>query len=297
MLKSELLEREAEARRTELAATFDELRARVTPGHVLDQLIDYTTESGGGDFLRTLRDQSLANPLALGLVGAGLAWLMLFSGNEPQRPKASSVIRGIRRYLDSRERAGGAISEGRDRVADVAYRASGAVDSIAASARHTTDTASALRDAASSALPRSTRRTATGVRAFASSSAATSRDMIDFCRDHPLVLAGLGVALGAAMGAAFPSTEAERQVSGEASADLKGQTRAFKAEQHEKSKSVTEAVLSEVQNRIKEGSQQFPTASSGIVPSQLEKPQVDKARAEGRESNRPERVGPRDERG
>jgi hypothetical protein len=295
MLKSELLEREAEARRTELAATFDELRARVTPGHVLDQLIDYTTESGGGDFLRTLRDQSLANPLALGLVGAGLAWLMLFSGNEPHRPKASSVIRGIRRYLDSREHTGGAMSEARDRVADVAYRATGAADSIAASARHAKDAASAL-DAGSSALPRSAKRTATGMRAFASSSAATSRNMIDFCRDHPLVLAGLGVALGAAMGAAFPSTEAEGQVTDEASGDLKEQTRVFTAQQHEKSKSMTDAVLSEVQNRIKEG-QQSPTASPSIVPSQLEKPQVDKARAEGRELNRPEKVGPREERG
>jgi ElaB/YqjD/DUF883 family membrane-anchored ribosome-binding protein len=296
MLKSELLEREAEARRTELAATFDELRARVTPGHVLDQLIDYTTESGGGDFLRTLRDQSLANPLALGLVGAGLAWLMLFRGNEPHRPKASSVIRGIRRYLDSRESSSGAISETRDRVADLAYRPTGAADTIAASARHAKDAASTLRDASSSALPRSAKQTAASVRAFASSSAATSKNMIDFCRDHPLVIAGLGVALGAAMGAAFPLTEAERQETREASGDLKEHTRGFTAQQHEKSKSVTDAVLSEVQNRIKEG-QQSPTASPSIVPSQLEKPHVDKARAEGRESNRPEKVGPREERG
>src|SRR5712671_3370902 len=47
MLKSELLEREAEARRAQLAQTFDELRARVTPGHVLDRLVDYATDAGG----------------------------------------------------------------------------------------------------------------------------------------------------------------------------------------------------------------------------------------------------------
>src|SRR6516165_6653522 len=79
MLRSELLEREAEARRIELAETFEELRARATPGHVLNKLVDYAGESGGVDFFRNLRDQTVANPLALGLVGAGLVWLMMGS--------------------------------------------------------------------------------------------------------------------------------------------------------------------------------------------------------------------------
>src|SRR6516225_1476034 len=86
MLRSELLEREAEARRIELAETFDELRARATPGHVLDQLVDYATDSGGADFFRNLRDQTVANPLAVGLVGAGLAWLILSNGKDGRRP-------------------------------------------------------------------------------------------------------------------------------------------------------------------------------------------------------------------
>src|SRR3974390_3385541 len=85
MLRSELLEREAEARRLELAKTFDELRSRATPGHMLDQLVDYATESGGADFFRNLRDQTIANPLALGLVGAGLAWLMMSHGRDGRR--------------------------------------------------------------------------------------------------------------------------------------------------------------------------------------------------------------------
>src|SRR5262249_59569958 len=96
MLKSELLERDAEARRVQLAETFDELRARVTPGHVLDRLVDYATDSGGVDFFRNLRDQTVANPLALGLVGAGLAWLMLSKGRDGRRPYGSSPPGGRR---------------------------------------------------------------------------------------------------------------------------------------------------------------------------------------------------------
>jgi ElaB/YqjD/DUF883 family membrane-anchored ribosome-binding protein len=272
MLKSELLEREAEARRLELAATFDELRARATPGHVLDQLIDYATEYGGGDFLRNLRDQTVANPLALGLVGAGLAWLMLSSRKERRRPDGSSAIRGIRSYLaNSRERASTAVSGARDRVADVAQRATEAADSIATTAKQAKDAAS------------------TAASSLRNASLPQSQDLIDFCRDQPLVLAGLGVAVGAAMGAALPSTEAEHQLLGEASGDLKEQTRAFAAEQYEKSKSAAGAALGEVHSPISEGGQQSVTGSSSIVPSQ-----PDKTRTEVREATRPEKAGPRD---
>jgi hypothetical protein len=160
MLKSELLEREAEARRAQLAQTFDELRARVTPGHVLDRLVDYATDSGGSDFFRNLRDQTVANPLALGIVGAGLAWLMLSNGR-PARGTPPYRGRGRMRtyFAGARERTGNALGDAaagaRDRVADAAYRASEAAGSIGATARTARDaaleTASAWREAAGSA--------------------------------------------------------------------------------------------------------------------------------------------------
>jgi hypothetical protein len=266
MLKSELLEREAEARRAQLAQTFDELRARVTPGHVLDRLVDYATDSGGADFFRNLRDQTVANPLALGIVGAGLAWLMLSSGRSRRPPGAYYRGRGrIRTYFaDAGERAGNALGEAaagaRDRVADAAY-AAGSVGATARTARDAAlETASQWREAAGSAtsstyeqarsrvsetraalggaastvyggVAQSAGRTAEGMKAFATGAATTSRDMFDFCCDQPLVLAGLGVALGAAVGAAFPSTETEGQLMGEASDELKERTRAFAQEQ------------------------------------------------------------------
>src|SRR5713101_4717957 len=247
MLKSELLEREAEARRAQLAETFDELRGRVTPGHVLDRLVDYATDSGGADFFRNLRDQTVANPLALGIVGAGLAWLMLSNGR-PARSAPGAPYRGRGRmrtyFAGARERTGNALGEAaagaRDRVADAAYRASEAAGSIGATARTARDAAlettsqwreaagSALRDTTSSTyeqarsragetraalggaastvyggVAQSAGRTAEGMKAFATGAATTSRDMFDFCRDQPLVLVGLGVALGAAVGAAF----------------------------------------------------------------------------------------------
>jgi hypothetical protein len=327
MLKSELLEREAEARRIELSDTFEELRARVSPGHVLDQLVDYATESGGVDFFRNLRDQTVANPLALGLVGAGLAWLMMSTGRESRRPygvypRRAARMRGY--FAGTRERAGNAVSEARntvsdaaadvrdrvaeaagmarDRVADAATMASDAAGSVASTARtardaafgaasslgerarsRAGDTTAALGEAASTlygGVAYSAGRTASGVQALASGTAATSRDVFDFCRDQPLVLAGIGLALGAAMGAVFPSTETERHLMGEASNDFKEQTRALAAENYERSR---EAVVGEFQSRVKEGSRSLADSPS-IVPHQEEVREI-------QETTRPERIG------
>jgi hypothetical protein len=334
MLRSELLEREAEARRLELAETFDELRARATPGHVLDQLVDYASGSGGVDFFRNLRDQTVANPLALGLVGAGLAWLMMSSGRDARRgaydpyayeeaPRSRGRMGGY--FASTRERAGDAtggarhfVSDAghfvsdtaagmRDRVADAAHMASDAAGSIASTARSARDaafgtasslgeqarsragdTGAALGSAASSlygGVAHSAGRTASGVRAFASGTASTGRDAFDFARDQPLVLAGLGLALGAAMGAAFPSTETERQLMGEASDDLKERTQAFAAENYEKSRSVAEAVYGELQNRAGEGGQSL-TGHTSIVPV-IEEEEI----TEIQEAIRPDRIG------
>jgi hypothetical protein len=354
MLRSELLEREAEARRLELADTFDELRARATPGHVLDQLVNYATDSGGGDFFRNLRDQTVANPLALGLVGAGLAWLML-SGRDGRRPYGAydpydpyghdgpPPRSRMRNYLsNTRERAGSVMSGARDRVSGAAHTAShlasgaaglasgashlasDAAGSVASTVRHARDaafdTASNWRDATSSTYEHSRSRagdvtsataavlgdaasavyggvaqsaglTASGVRALASGTASTGRDLAGYARDQPLVLMGLGVALGAAMGAAFPSTETERQLMGEASDDLREQTRAFAAEGYEKTRSAAAAVLGDVQSRVREGgssSQQQAASTHSIIP--VEEEEI----TEITETFRPERIGLRD---
>jgi len=332
MLESELLEREAEARRAQLAQTFDELRARVTPGHVLDRLVDYATDSGGADFFRNLRDQTVANPLALGIVGAGLAWLMLSNGR-PARSAPGAPYRGRGRmrtyFAGARERTGNALGEAaagaRDRVADAAYRASEAAGSIGATARTARDaalqTASQWREAAGSAaaslrdttyeqarsragetraalggaastvyggVAQSAGRTAEGMKAFATGAATTSRDMFDFCCDQPLVLAGLGIALGAAVGAAFPSTETEDQLMGEASDEVRERTRAFAQEHYETSRSTAEAALDKVHQKVKESSQSLMGHPS-IVPSGAEG-----EIRELQEPVRPERIGLRD---
>jgi len=86
MTKSEQLEHDAERIRTHLAETVIELRGRLTLGHAVDQLFDLSSDSAALEILRNLRDKTVANPLAVGIVGAGMAWLMYSRGREARRP-------------------------------------------------------------------------------------------------------------------------------------------------------------------------------------------------------------------
>src|SRR5438034_8552965 len=80
MTYSEQLERETQSCRGELADTLDELRARMTPGEVVDQLVDYAKDTTGGLFFENLKQQVANNPLPVALMGAGFAWLMFGKG-------------------------------------------------------------------------------------------------------------------------------------------------------------------------------------------------------------------------
>jgi hypothetical protein len=81
---SEQLEQEAEIARTNLAADLDELRHRITPGQIADEVVDYARDTPiaefGGNLVRDLRE----NPLPLLLIGAGIAWSIFNSSRRPR---------------------------------------------------------------------------------------------------------------------------------------------------------------------------------------------------------------------
>ena len=89
--QSEKLEREAGRTRAQLSETLDELRARMTPGQVIDQLIDYAREGPVAQFGRNLAREVRENPLPLVLIGVGIAWLMLASSRSSRAMIASAA--------------------------------------------------------------------------------------------------------------------------------------------------------------------------------------------------------------
>src|SRR6185437_6869172 len=76
---TEQLERDTERTRLELANTIEELRDRLTPGQVLDEVLDYASDGDVGDYLRNFKRQIVDNPIPIGLMGASMAWLLAAS--------------------------------------------------------------------------------------------------------------------------------------------------------------------------------------------------------------------------
>lgn len=81
---SEQLECEAEIARHNLAADLDELRHRMTPGQIVDEVADYARDTPVAEFARNLMRDVRENPLPLLLIGAGVAWSIIASLRRPR---------------------------------------------------------------------------------------------------------------------------------------------------------------------------------------------------------------------
>ena len=259
MSTSEQLEREAEQTRAEIASMLEELRSRMTPGQIVDQVLDFVRDSTGGQFFNNLRRQVADNPMPVALMGAGLAWLVLAGRNGSRRELTSE-----RRYIpDSdygteesgdyygttgiyeRETTGGVAERAREagsRVAETASSISSSVANAASSASSSVaDAANSVAGAASAALDASAGRARRAAELIGNSGSALRRNTIaasrgigNFLQEQPLVLAAAGLAIGAALGAMFPATRTENELMGEASDNIKKRAKEVAEEQMEK---------------------------------------------------------------
>jgi hypothetical protein len=266
MATSEQLEREAEATRAQIAATLDELRGRMTTGQIVDQLVDYARDSGGGEFARNFGRQVVGNPIPVALVGAGIAWLMMAGRSVPSDDiaagmseagrrreaggRSSAAARRAREWAQQTRDTAAQLNQGAADVgASLQESASAAGNAVRDSASAAYDTASstyaAAADTASSAYAAAAECSRQGADAIArgasriSDRVATSgQGILTLLQEQPLVLAGLGLAIGSLLGAALPMTDAEDELMGEASDAAKSEAKARAAEQVEKGKAV-----------------------------------------------------------
>jgi hypothetical protein len=307
MKSSAQLEREAEETRSELARTLDELRGRITPGQLIDEAVDYARETTGGEFFRNLSRQVAANPLPVALIGAGVSWLALAKGKSgvagsrdgsPGRAAEWSTAAG-HRANEAASRAADMAGSWSDSAADTAdratssmadagtamgERASAAYESMTEGAASTydsmrsgaTDTASRVGGAAADAYGRfadTAGRTSSAIAQSASDAgqrvAGFGTDALAFCRSQPLVLAGLGLALGAVLGAIMPPTDAEDRLMGDTSDRLKDKARGAAEEQIEKAKTAVEGGIEQAQTQAEHlAGAVGEAAATSIVPEQ-----------------------------
>jgi hypothetical protein len=253
MSHAEQLEQETEQTRAQIADTLDELRACMTPGHVLHQLADRMSDGAAAAFARNLKDQTVNNPLPVALIGAGLAWLMLSPrGSSSTTGRAGGDAAGT--VGDAAGSMADSAQQGAAQTADTVRETAG---SMADSAQETANQAT-MRGSAGS-MSDSIQRAASagyegiteGARRSASSLSESTKiakqrtlqsgsAFIDFCRDQPVVLAGLGLAVGAVIGTFLPTSETEDRLMGETSDRVKERVQDLASEQYESAKRVGE---------------------------------------------------------
>lgn len=83
------LQREVEQQRSRLEDRIDQIQEKLSPGQLVDELLNYT-KGGGGDFLNSLQKNVTANPLPVALLGVSLAWLIAKPGSSSAASSTSS---------------------------------------------------------------------------------------------------------------------------------------------------------------------------------------------------------------
>lgn len=207
---SDDLEREAERVRAQLAGTAEELRARVSPGQIVDDLMTALRDGGANDMLETLKAQMRANPMAIAMIGGGLAWLML--GRTDGSDRYDDPQPGVQPYPGI-GRPRGYDSDGDDTgVTLVAAHSRPAIgvtkDRVAGALHDVTSTAERKMYEAADSLRHGTRDAVRGLR----DGSHRARGAVSHALDRePLLVGAMGFAAGAVVGAMLPATEIERR--------------------------------------------------------------------------------------
>jgi len=257
------LERDAERVRAQLAQTTEQLKEKMTPGQLMDEVMQYFKDGDSTQLLNNLRTQVRDNPMALAMVGAGFAWLMMGQGvsaptngvtrNGHLRPNGNGLhaaSSGMARSHTvaatsngasadhwSRESAssgesGSMLKEGVASVRDAVGNAAAAAGDLAASASDSvSSTMHDWRDAAGS-----------GASQIAEAGAALGQKarttFMDALEREPLILGALGLAAGAALGAMLPATRTEQEYLGPLGEQAKKAASETMAEGMDKAKQV-----------------------------------------------------------
>jgi hypothetical protein len=239
------IERDVERTRAEIEDTVDALRDKMSIGQIVDEVSHYLRDSGGNEMVSNLSAQARANPMALGLVGIGLAWLMSGRGQPSMGYEGHSVATtsagaGLR---DASARMGETAASAKGRAAETGRRAGEAVTSRVHQAG----------DAMSSRMHQAGDAAADAYGRMSDRAARAQRTVADIIEDEPLIVAGLGLAVGAAIGAMLPPTDTENRVLGEHRDRLKEDVEGMAREEWDKAKSVAKDSAAAALNEAEKG--------------------------------------------
>jgi len=210
MTSSARLQEEANVARSGLSSALDELRQSATTTAITTGAMTFAKD-GSSAVARAAVDRAMANPLATMVIGAGL--LLLLAGDK----KVGSAVSGL---VDK------GTSAAKSAADSVSSAAGHLTDRVTGSAANIADAATARAGEAQGMLAKGqqqandmlTKRKEQGQQAL-----QQAQDLIEqgrgkfeqFAQDQPILVAALGMALGAAIGASVPITRVEQQYLGD----------------------------------------------------------------------------------
>jgi ElaB/YqjD/DUF883 family membrane-anchored ribosome-binding protein len=237
------LRKQSELSRANLTATVRELRDRfsdtttdvqalLSPTRVKEEVKSYARRTGD-DFYQRVEDKIRQNPLQAAAIGAGLAYpalsiirripipLMLLgagfwlAGRSGQRPQPEDMLSGQGQAAP--KRAGRMVTDAPSIVSDLGQQveshlertATMASEKVSQTANAASERLSEIAATASQSLSEAT----THSQAWAKDTVGRSqKSMNDFVERNPMLVAGLGIGVGALFAAMLPVTRTERKV-------------------------------------------------------------------------------------
>lgn len=195
------LENEIRMIRAEMDGTLRELERKFSPGELLDRAL-HQLPGGPKEFANNLGSALRDNPLPATLTGIGIAWLMAASSHQPYerrvhstgaaREKLEELSQTVgEKFHQVSERMHGGISHAKERMHEKRGSVSEGMDS-----------ARALAGEVGHGVQERGRH--------------MRESFVDMRDEHPVLLAGIGLAVGALIGAAMPPTRSEDRLMGEA---------------------------------------------------------------------------------
>jgi hypothetical protein len=257
-------EQEAETTRRSLARSLNELNEQLTPGRIVDEVLTYGRD-GGGVFVRSFSNAMRDNPMPALLIGAGV---MMFLSEKIGIMRPGNGRYAARRSYESEEETGQGIaadakekvSRATEGVKETVKEGLAAVgDTIADASQRARSATHDMRQSLGETAGEVKRRTQNVGRRVAESATHTGEQAIAAGRqvkdkaatlmnEQPLVMAGIGLALGAAIAALLPSTKMEDELMGETSDNVKRKIGDAAAHQFETAKETAKDLAEQAKN-------------------------------------------------
>jgi ElaB/YqjD/DUF883 family membrane-anchored ribosome-binding protein len=258
--------------RDKVSDTADDLKERLSPTNIKAEVKDYVRQ-GSEQFFHSIERKARENPLQAVAIGAGLAYPLF--GLVKAIPVPLMLV-GAGLWLSRKPGSGssnGYTQDVKNKITEVgaeaAHRVSTAVNevatSVSAGAQSLTDkvraTAHDIQESVvevGQSVVDSVENNAVGASDSISAAASdltnkvsefsnqTRNSFVDFVDRNPLLVGGIGLAIGAFIAASLPPSDAENRMFGERSDDLKDKAMEVASQGVERAKDVTAGMMGDI---------------------------------------------------